>query len=93
MIADRQQLGLYFFIDHILEKDLKKAEDVTISFFSYLKRDFNNIYSLIDKDVSIKCVFNQEGIADYLAGSPDAVPFDDLDGKMKINHRISNQLN
>ncbi len=93
-MSERPQLGLYHFIDHILSKDLKKVENISAKFISHLKKDFNNIYSLVDKDVSIKCVFNQDGIKGYLAGRNNPTPFDNLDGKKTtlMNFRTPNHF-
>ena len=80
MIVDKPLQGLYFIVDEALERDVTLNEEYsTVKIRGVLKRDINKIFSFCDKDHSIKCIFNENYLKQYLAGLPSYVTFDSLE--------------
>ena len=50
----------------------------------YLKKDLNSIYSFIDKDASIKLVFNQQFLKEYLSSLPTYITYKNLESMLII---------
>lgn len=53
-----------------------------LSFKSYLKKDENNCYTIIDKDHSIKCLFDKNYLKDYMGAQPSYFKVDNFDGSL-----------
>ena len=87
MIKDKK--GLYFIIDESIERDLNNEEEKHQRIKFYLKRDHLGGYVLVDTEsgnnnCSIKCIFSQEGLKEYLAGVPSYIDYDSFESKMKL---------
>lgn len=50
----------------------------------YLKKDLNSIYSFVDRDASIKLVFNQKVLKEYLSTLPTYLTYENLESKFSI---------
>lgn len=72
-------MGLLSTLKDFLKKD--SLEYITTPLKGYLKRDIDSIYSFLDKDSSIKLVFNNKFIKDYLSTFPNYLTYDSLDSK------------
>ena len=68
----------------VQQSHVQTEEESNIVFKTYLKKDDNNCFTIVDKDHSIKCVFNKEFLAEYLSTRPSYVRLDSFDGKFKI---------
>jgi len=53
-------------------------------FKSYLKKDEFNCFNIIDKDYSIKCVFDKEFLKIFFSHLPSYVKFDSFDNSMVL---------
>jgi hypothetical protein len=53
---------------------------------TYFKKDENNCFTIVDKEYSIKCVFDKNFLSDYLAAQPSYVKLDNFDGKFIIDY-------
>jgi hypothetical protein len=78
----QQAFGIYSLLDESIERDLKLREENNVKFKCYLKRDVYNIYSLVDRDYSLKCIFNEDNLKEYLAGLPSYMTFDSFESKL-----------
>jgi hypothetical protein len=89
MIKDKK--GLYFLIDESIERDIKHEEEKTQKMKCYLKKDHLGGYVLVDthkekNNCSIKCVFSEEGLKEYLAGLPSYMDYNSFESKLHILH-------
>jgi hypothetical protein len=87
MIRDRK--GLYFLIDDSIERDLLFQEENNVRFKCYLKKDNFGQYALIDSDsgtnnCSIKCIFNESGLKEFLAGAPSYIDYDSFNSNIYL---------
>ena len=78
--------GLYIMVDESLDKILKNQEDKPKRFKSFLKLDKMNTYSLIESSnpkegYSIKVVFNEDALKDYLDSMPKYISFESFNSK------------
>jgi len=85
MIKDTK--SLYFIIDESIERDLKNEDAKQIRIKFYLKREHQGGYVLVDTEsgninCSIKCIFSQEGLKEYLAGVPSYIDYDSFESKI-----------
>ena len=64
-----------------LNKDIKELsqEFTTEIIRGYLKKDLNSIYSFVDRDASIKFVFNQKVLNEYLSALPTYLTYENLE--------------
>lgn len=64
-----------------LNKDIKELsqEFTTEIIRGYLKKDLNSIYSFVDRDASIKLVFNQKVLNEYLSTLPTYLTYENLE--------------
>ena len=64
-----------------LNKDIKELsqEFTTEIIGGYLKKDLNSIYSFVDRDASIKLVFNQKVLNEYLSTLPTYLTYENLE--------------
>lgn len=65
--------------NNLTERDLSKAKPIKMR--SFLKKDAEGIYSIFDNNRSIKCVFNDRALKDYLAGLPSYIKYESFDSK------------
>jgi len=49
---------------------------------SFIKKDENKCYSIFDRDYSIKCVFDNKFLENYLAEQPSHVKFESFESKI-----------
>jgi hypothetical protein len=68
-------------IDRDISKDDLSNEEKTPKFRSYLKKDDQDCYCLLDNETSIKCVFNEKSLREYLASLPSYITYDSFDSK------------
>ena len=84
MIIEKKILSnlvLKFLDNNINEKESSK-ESLNISFKTYLKKDENNCYTILDKENSIKCVFEKKYLKEYLSQFPSYTNFNNFDGML-----------
>ena len=64
-----------------LNKDIKELsqEFTTEIIRGYLKKDLNSIYSFVARDASIKLVFNQKVLNEYLSTLPTYLTYENLE--------------
>ena len=64
-----------------LNKDIKQLsqEFTTEIIRGYLKKDLNSIYSFVDRDASIKLVFNKKVLNEYLSTLPTYLTYENLE--------------
>lgn len=64
-----------------LNKDIRELsqEFTTEIIRGYLKKDLNSIYSFVDRDASIKLVFNQKVLNEYLSTLPTYLTYENLE--------------
>lgn len=69
-----------------LNKDIKELsqEFTTEIIRGYLKKDLNSIYSFVDRDASIKLVFNQKVLNEYLSTLPTYLTYENLESIIHI---------
>ncbi|MEG8004566.1 hypothetical protein, partial [Listeria monocytogenes] len=54
-------------------------EEKAPKFRSYLKKDDQDCYCLLDNETSIKCVFNEKSLREYLSSLPSYITYDSFD--------------
>jgi hypothetical protein len=84
MIKDKK--GLYFVIDESIERDLRNEDEKPQRIKCYLKKDHLGGYVLVDTEIdknncSIKCIFSEEGLKEYLAGLPSYIDYESFESK------------
>ena len=69
-----------------LNKDIKELsqEFTTEIIRGYRKKDLNSIYSFVDRDASIKLVFNQKVLNEYLSTLPTYLTYENLESIIHI---------
>ena len=69
-----------------LNKDIKElSQDFTTEIIrGYRKKDLNSIYSFVDRDASIKLVFNQKVLNEYLSTLPTYLTYENLESIIHI---------
>ena len=82
MIIEKSVLG-NLVLDY-LEKIINKEEtsSLNLSFKTYLKKDENNCYTILDKENSIKCIFEKNFLKEYLSQYPSYTNFNQFDGML-----------
>ena len=92
MIPERK--GLYSLVDESIEKQLNGEEQQPLRFKAYLKKDAFDVYSLLDceghPNCSIKCIFNESGLNNYLETLPSYMSYDSLESKNEIRNKNIN---
>lgn len=68
--------------NQIVNGDLRKVRGPR--FKSFLRRDQNDCYCVVDSESSIKLVFDQTNLKEYLAGRAGEIDFDSFDSKLFI---------
>ena len=53
-----------------------------VFFKSYLKKDESNCFTIVDIKNSIKCLFNQEYLSDFLNQYPSYISLNNFDGTL-----------
>jgi hypothetical protein len=71
-------------IDRDISKDDLATEEKTPKFRSFLKKDDQDCYCLLDNETSIKCVFNEKNLREYLASLPSYITYDSFDSKIYL---------
>jgi len=56
-------------------------DDEKLKLKSFIKKDENKCYSIFDAQHSIKCVFDNKFLDDYLAEQPSHVKFESFESK------------
>lgn len=51
---------------------------------SFIKKDENRCYSIFDRDYSIKCVFDNKFLENYLAEQPSHVKFESFESNLNL---------
>ena len=70
------------FLDNTINENKDSKEPLNISFKTYLKKDENNCYTILDKENSIKCVFEKKYLKEYLSQFPSYTNFNQFDGML-----------
>ncbi len=66
----------------LLINSSKNKNNNTIFFKSYLKKDESNCFTIVDIKNSIKCLFNQEYLSEYLNQYPSYISLNNFDGTL-----------
>ena len=62
--------------------------DENLKLKSFIKNDDNKCYSIFDRDHSIKCVFDNKFLEEYLSEQPSHVKFESFESIHNINDRL-----
>ncbi len=86
MLSKDNQKSLYNIVEESIDRDLTGISEKNTIFKSLLVKESTGYYSLVDIEVgskshSIKCIFNQSGLNDYLAAQPSNVHFETFNSK------------
>ena len=81
MLNKDNDKGLYNIIKESIDRDLTGISEKNPVFKSLLVKESSGYYSLVDVEVgseshSIKCIFNQSGLNEYLASQPSFENFE-----------------
>jgi hypothetical protein len=80
-----EKKSLFNLINESIDRDISKEdlsnEEKTPKFRSYLRKDDQDCYCLLDNETSIKCVFNERNLREYLASLPSYITYDSFDSK------------
>jgi hypothetical protein len=81
MIEKNVLIGL---VDKFLDSGCSAVnnENEKLNFKSYFKKDENNCFNIIDKECTIKCMFDKNFLKDYLRAYPSYIKIDNFDGKL-----------
>jgi hypothetical protein len=70
-------------IDKDIERETLIVEEKNLKFKSFLRKDEQDCFCIVD-DTSIKCVFEENNLKEYLNSLPSYLRFENFEGIIKI---------